>query len=110
MGFAGYLGVRAASASLGIAAVLGEAGVFVLIGALILAVGVGLLRGRCWARTPGIVIQALLLPAVYALLGPSRQVLAGALAGVLVVAALMLLLSEPARRWAEDLDEARRRP
>jgi hypothetical protein len=107
-GFAGYLVIRSGSGSLGPTAVLGEATTFLLVGLALLAIGAGLLRGRPWARTPAIVVQLLLLPAVYSLIGPSRQVAAGLVAGVVVLAALVSLLGEPARRWSERQDEVRR--
>jgi hypothetical protein len=53
-------------------------------------------------------VQLLLLPLAYSLLVPSRQVLAGAVTGAVVLAALLLLLSAPARAWALDQDDARR--
>jgi hypothetical protein len=84
-------------------AVAGEAGYFVLFGLGLAAVGVGLLRGRRWARTPAIVIQLLLLPVVYSLLGPSRELLLGAVSGVYVLATFLLLLNERSRRWWMDL-------
>jgi hypothetical protein len=107
--FAGYLLTRAGAASLGLGAVLGEAGMFLIIGAAVLFVAWGLHRGRFWARTPAIVTQLLLLPVVYSLLVPSGQLVAGLLAGVVVLAALSLLLSAPARAWALGLDDSRRR-
>ena len=108
-GFAGYLVVNAAGESQGLGAVLGESGMFLVIGAAVGWVGWGLARGRFWARTPAIVVQLLLLPVAYSLLVPSRQVVAGAVVGVVVLAALLLLLSAPARIWALDLDDERRR-
>lgn len=78
---------------------LGEAGYFAVIGAALLAVAIGLARGRRWARTPAIVTQLLLLPVVYSLLGPSRQLLLGGAALLVVGSAFLLLLSEPVRRW-----------
>jgi hypothetical protein len=45
----------------------------------------------------------------YSLLVPSRQVLAGALVAAVVLAALLLLMSNPAKSWALGLDERRRR-
>ncbi len=74
--------VRAMAAGALSGALLGEIGFFLLIGGAVLAVGAGLLRGRRWARSPAIVTQLLLLPVVYSLLGPSRQLLLGVLAGV----------------------------
>jgi len=74
------------------------------MGGIVVAIGIGLLRGRFWSRTPGIVVQAVLLLSAYSMLGPSRQVLVGALVAALVIATLMLLLSEPARRWSFEGD------
>jgi uncharacterized membrane protein (DUF2068 family) len=109
LGFTAFLLLQAGAATLGAQAVLGEAGMFLLVGGAMVLLGVGLWRGRPWARTPAIVIQLLLLPAVYSLIGPSRQVAAGLVAAVVVLAALLALLSEPARRWSTELDEVRRR-
>jgi hypothetical protein len=108
VGFGVYVLVRGAEAAMSLRAVLGESGTFAVMGALVVAVGVGLLRGRFWSRTPGIVIQAVLLLSAYTMLGPSRQVLAGALVAALVITTLMLLLSEPARRWSLEGDRSRR--
>lgn len=88
--------------------IVGEAGYFVLIGAALIAVGAGLVAGRRWARTPAIVTQLLLLPVVYTLLGPSRQLLLGIVAGVFVAGTFLLLISEPSRTWSMGLDELRR--
>lgn len=102
--FAGFLVVRASSAELPVSFVLGEAGYFAVIGAALLAVGLGLLAGRRWARTPAIVTQLLLLPVVYSLLGPSRQLVLGIVAGAVVVTAFLLLISERSRMWSMGLD------
>jgi hypothetical protein len=85
--------------------VAGEAGYFLVVGVALLAVGGGLLVGRRWARTPAIVTQLLLLPVVYSLIGPSRQVLLGALAGAYVLTAFLLLISERSRLWWMDPPE-----
>jgi hypothetical protein len=108
VGFAGYLVLAAGAGAQRLGGVLAESGMFLLIGAALAWVGLGLFRGRFWARTPAVVVQLLLMPLAYSLLVPSRQVLAGALTAVVVVAALLLLLSAPARLWAEDHDDARR--
>lgn len=102
--FAGFLVVRASSAELPVSFVLGEAGYFAVIGAALLAVGLGLLAGRRWARTPAIVTQLLLLPVVYSLLGPSRQLVLGIVAGAVVITAFLLLISERSRMWSMGLD------
>ena len=84
--------------------IVGQAAYFVVIGGAVVAVGVGLLTGRRWARTPAIVTQLLLLGVVYTLLGPSRQLLLGIGAGVFVVGTFMLLISEASRTWSMGLD------
>jgi hypothetical protein len=89
---------------------LGEAAYFLIIGAALVAVAVGLVIGRRWARTPAIVTQLLLLPVVYSLIGPSHQLVLGIVAGVFVVGTFMLLISERSRTWSMGLDlpDARR--
>ncbi|TQM15112.1 hypothetical protein [Pseudonocardia kunmingensis] len=107
LGFAVALVVRALTAEgvgLPVGDIVGEAGYFALVGAALVAVGVGLVRGRRWARTPAIVTQLLLLPVVYTLLGPSRQLLLGIVAGVVVVATFLLLISEASRTWSMGLN------
>jgi len=104
LGFAGLLVLRVSSAELPVSFVLGEAGYFAVIGAALLAVGIGLVGGRRWARTPAIVTQLLLLPVVYSLLGPSRQLLLGVVAGAYVVTTFLLLISERSRTWSMGLD------
>jgi hypothetical protein len=106
VGFAVALAVRSASSAAPVAAVLGESGYFAVIGAALLLVGIGLLTGRRWARTPAIVTQLLLLPVVYSLIGPSRQLALGIITGVIVVATFLLLISEASREWSMGLDLA----
>ena len=98
--FTAVVAVRATGADLGPKAAIGEAGFFLVVAAALGAVAWGLLTGRHWARTPAIVTQLLLLPVVYSLIGPSHQLLLGLATGVVVFAAFMLLISEPARRWS----------
>lgn len=107
VGFAIVLVLQAGAAALPVAAVLGEAGLFVAAGAVVLGAGVGLVAGRRWARTPAIVTQLLLLPVVYSLIGPSRQLVLGIAAGAYVVATFLLLISERSRAWSLDLDAPR---
>jgi hypothetical protein len=102
--FAAFLVLRASSAELPVSFVLGEAAYFAVIGAALLAVGLGLLTGRRWARTPAIVTQLLLLPVVYSLIGPSRQLVLGVVAGAYVITTFLLLISEPSRTWSMGLD------
>jgi hypothetical protein len=102
--FAAALGVRSLTPGVPAGSVLGEAAYFVVIGAALLAVGGGLVTGRRWARTPAIVTQLLLLPVVYSLIGPSRQLVLGIVAGAFVVTTFMLLISERSREWSMGLD------
>lgn len=104
LGFAVLLAVRASDADLPVGSVLGESAFFALVGVALAAVGVGLVAGRRWARTPAIVAQLLLLPVVYSLIGPSRQLVLGLIAGGVVFVAFMLLISERSREWSMGLD------
>ena len=96
--------IRAVAADAPSGALLGESGFFLLLGGAVLAAGAGLVRGRRWARTPAIVTELLLLPVVYSLLGPSRQLLLGVVAGAYVLTTFLLLISERSRMWSMDLD------
>jgi len=98
--FAVVLALRATATQLGMGAVVGEAVFFLLVAVALGAVAAGLVTGRRWARTPAIVTQLLLLPVVYSLIGPSRQLVLGLVAGVVVAAAFMLLISERSRAWS----------
>ena len=79
---------------------LAEAGFFLLIGAAVVAVGGALVRGHRGARTPAIVVQLLLLPVVYSLIGPSHQLVWGIVTGLVVVLTFLLLISDQSRRWS----------
>jgi uncharacterized membrane protein YhaH (DUF805 family) len=96
--FAVLVGVQAAAQPLG--SVLGEVGYFAVIGLALVFVGAALTTGRRGARTPAIVTQLLLLPVVYSLIGPSRQLVLGILTGIYVVVTFLLLISERSRAWA----------
>jgi len=69
-------------------------------GAILLAVGVSLVRGRHGARTPAIVAQLLLLGVCVYAAGPSSQPAYGIPAAAFCVAVLVLLFCPPALRWA----------
>lgn len=103
VGFAVVLALRASAADLPVSFVLGESAYFAVIGLALAAVGAGLLAGKRGARTPAIVTQLLLLPVVYSLLGPSRQIALGVVTGVFVAATFLLLISERSRAWSMDL-------
>jgi hypothetical protein len=71
-------------------------------GAILLAVGVNLARGRHGARTPAIVAQLLLLGACWYAVGPSSQPAYGVPAAAFCVAVLVLLFCPPTLRWATE--------
>jgi hypothetical protein len=96
--FAVLVGIQESAQPL--ASVLGEVGYFAVIGIALVFIGAALATGRRGARTPAIVTQLLLLPVVYSLIGPSRQLLLGIAAGIYVVATFLLLISERSREWA----------
>lgn len=72
---------------------------FAGFGAILLAVGVHLVRGSHGARTPAIVAQILLLGVSWYAAGPSSQPAYGVPAAVFCVVVLGLLFCPPAMRW-----------
>jgi hypothetical protein len=96
--FAILVGIQDSTLPLG--SVLGEVGYFAVIGIALVLIGAALFTGRRGARTPAIVTQLLLLPVVYSLIGPSRQLLLGIAAGIYVVVTFLLLISERSREWS----------
>jgi len=96
--FAILVGVQDSTLPLG--SVLGEVGYFAVIGIALVFIGAALFTGRRGARTPAIVTQLLLLPVVYSLIGPSRQLLLGIATGIYVVVTFLLLISERSREWS----------
>jgi hypothetical protein len=91
LGFAVALMVRAIGAER-TGQVLGEAGYFLVLSAAVLLVGVGLLRGRRWARTPAIVVQLLLLGVAWYTAGPSGRLEFGLPVAALCVLTVALVL------------------
>lgn len=79
---------------------LAEAGIFLLMAAAVAGIGYGLVRGVHGCRSPAIVIQLLLFPVIYYVLGPSRQLLWGIVCGLYVLFTFLMLISEQSRRWS----------
>ena len=79
---------------------------FAAFGAILLAVGVNLVRGRTGARTPAVVGQILLLGVSWYASGPSGRSGYGIPAALFCVAVLVLLFSPPAVRWATGPGES----
>ena len=104
--------VRAVLRPGGLVAVAGEALLFAVFAAGLLAVARGLLLGLRGARSPAVATQLLLVPVVYSLLGPSRQLFLGVISGAVVLGVLWALFTAPARTWAAggDDDEVSGRP
>ena len=96
--FAILVGIQDSTLPLG--SVLGEVGYFAVIGIALVFIGAALFTGRRGARTPAIVTQLLLLPVVYSLIGPSRQLLLGIAAGNYFVVTFLLLIRERSREWS----------
>jgi hypothetical protein len=80
-----------------------EAGFFAIMGAIIVTVAVGLLRGQPWTRTPAAVLQLIFLGIAWYVFGPSGQVVVGVATAVFCVATLVLLFTAQARAWAIGL-------
>lgn len=95
--------VRTAAGDHGSAAIgYGTAAMFAVLGAGVLAAGVGLLCSMRAGRGPAVVVQVILAPVAWSLLTASAQVLLGFLLGAVVLVTLALLLSGPTRRWVAE--------
>ncbi|HEU0129114.1 MAG TPA: hypothetical protein VFQ48_10990 [Pseudonocardiaceae bacterium] len=72
---------------------------FAGFGAILLAIGVNLVRGRHGARSPAIVAQLLMLGVCWYAAGPSSRPAYGVPAATFCVVVLVLLFCPPALRW-----------
>lgn len=97
-----WLLIAAVRGSTGPVPIAATAAWLIGFGAILLTVGISLMRGRHGARTPAIVAQLLLLGVCWYAIGPSSQPLYGVPAGVFCLAVLLLLFCASARRWAAD--------
>jgi hypothetical protein len=86
--------------------VYGEAGYFTVLAGGVVAVGVGMLLGKHWARGPAIVVQLLLLGVAWYVFGPSGRPEFGLPFGLLVIGTLVLLFHNRSSEWAQGDDEA----
>jgi hypothetical protein len=77
----------------------GTSGLFVVIGAALLAAGGALWTGRRWGRGVAVFAQLLLLPVAWYLMTSSQPGF-GVPLGVLALGTLVTLFSAPALRWA----------
>jgi hypothetical protein len=106
VGFAVALLVRAiGGASTAGNNVFGEAGYFVVLGGAVVAVGVGLVLGKRWARGPATVVELLLIGVAWYAAGPSGRPEIGVPVGVVCVVALYLLFTARSREWSLGLGD-----
>jgi hypothetical protein len=80
--------------------IFAEAGFFVVLAAGIFACAAGLLLGKHWARSPGVVVALIAAGSGVYLAGPSANPGAGVPVLVLGLLALVLLFRRPSRAWA----------
>ena len=84
----------------------GEAGYFALLAGAVLAAGIGLWRGKHWARTPVLLLQLLLLGTAWYATGPSGRPLIGLVIAAPAIAVLVLMFTRNGRAWAFYADAA----
>lgn len=91
--------------------VYAQAAYFAVLGAGMLACGIGLLLGYTWARSPSFVLALLMLGLGWYMAGPSGRPLWGVPVVLLAVGLMVLLFRAPSRAWAmgEDFDGERDR-
>ncbi|MFR9732109.1 hypothetical protein ACL03H_23030 [Saccharopolyspora sp. MS10] len=77
-----------------------EAGYFGLVSLAVLAAGIGMWRGRHWARTPALLLQLILIGIAWYAIGPSGQPLFGFAVGVPAVVVLWLMFGKQGREWS----------
>lgn len=80
--------------------IFGEAGYFGVLTAAVIAVAVGLLLGKRWARTPAAVLQVLLIGVGWYAISGSGRLEIGLPVAALCVGVLVLLFVAPSRAWA----------
>ncbi|MEV4130281.1 hypothetical protein [Nocardia sp. NPDC049707] len=81
----------------------GTAAWFGILGGAVLAAGIGLFLGHRWGRAIAVIAQVLLLPVTWSLLTDSHQPVLGALLGIVVVSALVLLFAPASNRWMAEV-------
>ncbi|MEB3982200.1 hypothetical protein OQ968_13095 [Mycobacterium sp. 663a-19] len=84
---------------------LGTSAWFVLAGGVVLAAGRALVLGKRWGRGVAVFTQLLLLPVAWYVAVGSHQPAFGIPVGVVALAALVLLFTPAAVRWAAGGDQ-----
>lgn len=77
----------------------GTAAWFLILFGVVLAAGIGLLRGQRWGRGIGIITQLLLAPVMFTLFGESDQPIWGMLLLITIVPTFVLLLMPKTSEW-----------
>ncbi|MFT4088115.1 MAG: hypothetical protein QM658_13390 [Gordonia sp. (in: high G+C Gram-positive bacteria)] len=77
----------------------GTAAWFGIMGAIVAAGGLVLVRGRRWGRSVGVIAQILLIPVAYSLIADSGRPLIGIPLALVVLAILVLLFAPASLRW-----------
>lgn len=85
--------------------VYAQAAYYAILGAGLLACGVGLLLGHTWARSPALVISLLMIGVGWYVAGPSGRPEWGVPIIVVAAGLMVLLFRAPARAWAFGADE-----
>ena len=85
--------------------VVAEAGYYLVVSAGTLACAIGLVLGKTWARSPGVVVALLLIGVGWYTGGPGGQPEFGVPIGLLGVLVLVLLFRRPSRAWALGMEE-----
>jgi len=85
--------------------VYAESGTFIVVALAFLAASAGLVLGKTWARSPGVVIALIVIGLGWYLAGPSGQPGWGVPLALVGLAALVLLFRRPSRAWALGLRE-----
>lgn len=89
---------------------LGEAGFFLLIAAVVVALGVALVLGKRGARSPAVVVELILVGIAGYVTVPSGRAAYGVPIAIICVYTLYLLLNAGARTWVMDASAADKDP
>jgi hypothetical protein len=89
---------------------LGESGFFLLIAAVVIAMGVALVFGKRGARSPAVVTELILVGIAGYVTIPSGQAAFGVPIAIVCVYALYLLLNADARNWVMDTQASEQDP
>ena len=84
---------------------LAEVAYYLVLAAGTLACAAGLMMGKTWARSPGVVVALILVGVGWYGAGPSGQPLWGVPLGLVGVAVIVLLFRRPSRAWALGMQE-----